>query len=154
MIKSIEFSVPGIPTGKARPRVVHPAPGMSMAYTPRRTVYYEAMCRMEFFQAAGEGYDKPSSKLYFPGMVPLRVTVTAYFMVPASVSKKKRADMLSGRLRPMKKPDADNVAKIVLDALNGVAYQDDAQVVELVISKKWSEINVTRIRIEELLPQQ
>lgn len=148
--KSIEFNVPGTPKGKARPRVVHPAAGRSMAYTAHGTVVYEAICRMEFYRAAGGSYDKPSSDLYFPGMVPLRVTVTVYYQIPASVSKKRRAEMLSGRLRPMKKPDADNVAKIILDALNGVAYHDDAQVVELLVEKRWAELNSARIRIEEL----
>lgn len=121
-----------------------------MAYTPARTVYFENLCRYEFYQAAGEAYQRPDSALYFEAYAPLRVEVTAYYMVPASCTRKRRADMLSGKLRPLKKPDADNVAKAVLDALNGVAYKDDAQVVELLVTKQWSEINLTTVRIEEL----
>lgn len=149
-IKSIDFDVPGVPTGKARPRVVHHAGCRAEAYTPARTLIFENLCRFEFFQAAGEGYDKPSADLFFAGSVPLRIEITAYYIMPASVSKRRRADMSNGKIRPMKKPDADNVAKSVLDALNGVAYKDDAQVVELLISKEWAEINLTHVHIEEL----
>lgn len=149
-IKSIDFDVPGVPTGKARPRVVHHVGCRAEAYTPARTLVFENLCRFEFFQAAGEGYDKPSADLFFSGSVPLRIEITAYYIMPVSVSKRRRADMSNGKLRPMKKPDADNVAKSVLDALNGVAYKDDAQVVELLIRKEWAEINLTHVHIEAL----
>ena len=54
--------------------------------------------------------------------------------------------MLNGELRPTKKPDCDNIAKVILDALNGIAYHDDSQVVELVVHKHYAEttrVNVT-----------
>ena len=121
-----------------------------MAYTARGTLVYESICRMEFYRAAGGGYDKPSSELYFPGKPPLKVTITAFYEVPASASKTMRAEMLSGKRRPTKKPDADNIGKIIMDALNEVAYHDDAQVVELLVEKRWAELNSARIRIEEL----
>lgn len=43
-----------------------------------------------------------------------------------------------GLARPVGKPDADNVAKLVLDGLNGVAWVDDAQVVDLAIVRTWA----------------
>ena len=56
--------------------------------------------------------------------------------------------MISGALLPAKKPDLDNVAKIVCDALNGVAYKDDAQVVKLTVHKRYSERPEVAVEIE------
>tara|TARA_R100001594_G_scaffold78597_2_gene113201 strand:+ start:521 stop:979 length:459 start_codon:yes stop_codon:yes gene_type:complete len=47
-----------------------------------------------------------------------------------------------------KRPDIDNYAKLVLDALNGVFYKDDGQVTTLVITKVYSTKPKTVIRIE------
>lgn len=58
--------------------------------------------------------------------------------------------MLNGELMPAKKPDIDNIAKAVLDALNSVAYRDDTQIVELQIRKQYSEKPRLEIRMEEL----
>lgn len=65
--------------------------------------------------------------------------ITACFGIPKSTSKKARTAMLSGQTYPTKKPDVDNVVKIVLDALNGFAWHDDAQVIDLHISKTYTE---------------
>lgn len=59
--------------------------------------------------------------------------------VPKSVSKVKREKMLSGSIKPGVKPDLDNVAKSILDALNGIAYYDDNQITDLKIAKRYSE---------------
>ena len=64
--------------------------------------------------------------------------ITAYYSIPRSATKKRRALMEANEVRPTKKPDADNVSKIILDALNGLAYHDDSQVVELTVKKKFA----------------
>lgn len=64
------------------------------------------------------------------------ITVDAYFPIPKSYTKGKRLACQHNINRPAKKPDIDNTLKVVLDALNGVAYEDDKQVVE-VICRKW-----------------
>ena len=79
----------------------------------------------------------------------VRAEITAYYGIPKSASKRTRADMLSRYIRPAKKPDLDNVAKIVLDSLNGLAYKDDAAVVELVVDKFYSERPRVEVRLEE-----
>lgn len=79
----------------------------------------------------------------------IRAEIMAYYSIPKSAGKRARADMLSGKLRPAKKPDLDNVAKIVLDSLNGLAYQDDAAVVELVVEKFYSETPRVEVRLVE-----
>jgi len=65
--------------------------------------------------------------------------IIAYYAIPASTSQKKRREMESGLLRPIKKPDVDNLAKVVCDALNKIAYRDDAQVVDAQVSKYYSD---------------
>ena len=68
---------------------------------------------------------------------PVVVTVEAVLPVPPSWSKQKREDALRGLKRPTGRPDVDNYAKIVLDALNGIAWKDDAQVCELTATKRY-----------------
>jgi Holliday junction resolvase RusA-like endonuclease len=79
--------------------------------------------------------------------VPLRMRITACLGVPAGTATKRKARML-GEL-PTKKPDADNIAKIVADALNGIAYYDDAQIVDLQVRKIYAESPHVRIEIQE-----
>ena len=69
----------------------------------------------------------------------LDVRIIAYYAVPRSASKKKRQEMLDGAIRPTKKPDLDNVCKIVCDSLNGIAYHDDAAIVDCQVRKFYTE---------------
>lgn len=147
----LNFTVPGIPKGKARPRVVHVAPGRSTAYTPPGTVYYENLIRIMFFQAVRHaGLDPDSPAPLFSERASIGVSITAVFTPPARVSKLRRAAMLSGTEHPHKKPDADNIGKIVLDALNRLAYKDDAQVTALHVVKKYGPNDSLEVRLEEL----
>lgn len=77
----------------------------------------------------------------------LCVRVTAYFTPPASATKKNRAAMLDGAIRPITKTDADNIAKAVLDGLNGVAFTDDKLVCGLAVEKHYAE----RPRVEVVI---
>ena len=129
----IEFTIPGEPRGKSRPRVVRLKNRASTSYTPDKTVAYEELARQRFRQ------QWPSVELPFPDKTPVCVTITACFGIPKSASRKTRAAMLSGQNYPTKKPDVDNVIKIVLDALNGFAWHDDAQVVLLQVTKEYTE---------------
>ena len=123
----IRFTVPGVPQGKARPRVTR----SGHAYTPEKTRKYEKMVRGRYLQTAG--------LMPFPAGSAIYATIGAFYPVPKGTSKKDRQAMLEGTLRPTKKPDADNIAKIILDALNGYAYSDDACVVNLSVTKHYSE---------------
>lgn len=69
----------------------------------------------------------------------LKLEINAYFGIAKSVSKKKKLFILASKLRPIKKPDVDNILKIIADSLNKVAYKDDAQIVECIIRKFYSE---------------
>lgn len=135
----MRFTIPGAPQGKARPRTVY---GGKRTYTPEKTVNYEALVKLSYQQAAGG--------LFLGAGVPVRVRIDAYYDTPKSESKKRLRDMLAGLLFPTKKPDWDNIGKIVCDALNGIAYKDDAQVVDGHVVKHYSEVPRTDVLIEEV----
>lgn len=108
----IKFTVYGVPVGKGRPRVTRYG-----TYTPQKTKDYEASVQAAWRAQSGRG---------FAGKVPLLATVTAYFPIPKSVSKKK-AEAMAGTFH-VNRPDSDNIAKAILDSLNGLAYPDDSAV--------------------------
>ena len=136
----MKFTIPGEPCGKARPRVVRVG-NMSRTYTPEQTVSYENLVKLEFQQAANGFFKREGS---------VRVQIAAYFSVPKSAGKKKSALMQAGKIRPTKKPDWDNIGKIVCDALNGIAFKDDSQVVEATVTKQFSTLPRVEVTIEEV----
>ena len=91
--------------------------GRSVAYTPKETIEYEKLIRASYTAV---------SKAKFERSFPLEISILALFPIPKYVSRKTKELMLNGRLFPTKKPDADNIIKVILDALNGVAYIYDA----------------------------
>ena len=137
----IEFTVLGEPTGKGRPKF-STFNGHAMAYTPAKTVNYETLVKLSYQQQCN---DKPYEK-----DVPLKAEITAYFPIPKSASMKRKKMMLEGQIRHTKKCDADNLAKAILDALNGIAYYDDSQVCELSVSKLYSDNPRVIVSISEI----
>ena len=115
------FTIPGPPQGKARPRF------SGHAYTPEKTKAYEESVAWAYRQAGGRLLTGP-----------VRVSVFAYFAVPKSATKAQKAAMLSGGIRPTKRPDLDNICKAIFDGLNGVAFADDAQIVSTYAEKSYS----------------
>lgn len=131
-MSELYFEVMMEPKGKARPRVVHNA-GRVHSFTPEATKKAEDIIRFEAVRAMEKSGLKPWAK-----NEPLIANVFCCFTIPKSATKRNNLAMLSGLIRPTKKPDCDNVAKLVLDALNGVAYFDDSQIVSLSVTKKYS----------------
>lgn len=134
------FEVPGEPTAKGRPRFSHNGKFVK-AYTPQKTINYENLVKLSFMQQIGSPEPMHNE---------VKATVNAYFGIPASTSKKKYEQMIDGSLRPSKKPDCDNIAKIILDALNGIAYDDDKQITCLVVNKFYSQRPCVMVSLEEL----
>lgn len=126
MSKEIRFTVPGPPAAKQRPRFSN-----GHTYTPQKTVQYENLVKVCYEQAA-RGYK-------FPDDAMLDVRIFAFYEIPKSVSKKKRQQMIDNEIRPTKKPDFDNIGKIICDSLNGIAYRDDAVIVDAQVRKFYSE---------------
>lgn len=121
----VTFEIPGEPCGKGRPRF---AAG-GRAYTPAKTAHYENLVKCEYErQCGGQRF----------GDGPLKMRITAYYQIPASASKTQKALMREGMRRPTKKPDADNILKIIADALNQLAYPDDAQIVSAAVTKAYA----------------
>lgn len=138
-VQSIRFEVPGTPVGKARPRVTF-RNGRTMAYTPDRTREYEARVKA--------AYLKKFKRNRLDGA--LKVDVIAYFEPPKSTSKRMRAAMLDGEIPYTKKPDTDNIIKSVTDALNDVAYADDANIVAVYGFKAYGDYSHTDVVITKL----
>lgn len=126
----VKFTVLGEPQGKGRPRFARIGNHVQTR-TPEQTVLYENLIKTEYRRQCGD--------FMFPEKKPISITVYAFFEIPKSVSKKKAAAMLSGEIRPTKKPDYDNIGKVVSDSLNKVAFYDDAQVVDGLVRKFYSE---------------
>jgi Holliday junction resolvase RusA-like endonuclease len=134
----LQFIVPGEPQGKGRPRF-----GNGRTYTPAKTVAYEQLIA----RTAAEAMRHLPYELTD---LPCYVRVDVYKGVPKSWSKAKRARALDGQEIPGK-PDLDNVAKGVLDAMNGVAYIDDTQVVRLLVQKQYSLEPRLVVTVKEML---
>ena len=123
----MDFIFYGKPQGKQRPRFSRKS---RTVYTPKKTEAYEKGIAKAFTDAGGE---------CFPNGCYVSVTVHAFFDIPKSYAKGKRLACKHNVNRPDKKPDVDNILKSVLDALNGVAYVDDKQVVEAIGRKYYTE---------------
>lgn len=117
----INFEIPGEPMGKQRARTTKWG-----SYTPEKTVNYETLVKVIY----KEKY--PKQELIY---TPIKMTINAYLKIPKSTPKKHISLMAEGGIRPTKKPDIDNIAKIILDALNGICYKDDTQVISLTLNK-------------------
>lgn len=134
-MKQIIFTIKGEPRGKGRPRFTK----NGRVYTPTETIQYENLVALGYRNSA-KGYKFTS---------PVRVTIKA-FQKPPKKSKKVVEAMLNGRVLPTKKPDLDNIAKIILDGLNKVAWDDDTQVVEMMVIKRYAEDPLVAVIIEEI----
>lgn len=133
-----QFVVYGEPNGKGRPRFSRTT---GRTYTPQQTVSYENLVKTEYqLQCPG---------IKFPDDTMLDVRVFAYYAIPKSASKKKRAAMLAHQIRPIKRPDFDNIGKIVCDSLNNIAYRDDAQIVDAQVRKFYSDEPRVVVSIQE-----
>ena len=126
----------GDPVGKGRPRFTRGG----HCYTPAATAQYERRLRAEW-RAANPGE---------PLQGAVAVVIDAYYAIPKSATVRERERMMYGELAPLKKPDLDNVTKIVLDALNSVAFADDKQVVSIRAGKHYSADPRVEVYIEEV----
>ena len=134
----ITFEVLGNPVGKGRPKFARRG-NFVTTYTPEKTRLAE-----QSFLAQSLPYrpEKPLAE-------PLTVELAFWLPIPASWSKKKRAAALAGAIMPAKKPDIDNLCKII-DCLSGVFWVDDCLIVHICAAKRYAEIPSTTIWIETI----
>lgn len=132
----MKIIIQGKVQAKQRPRF-----NGKFTYTPAQTKNYENWVKLSFINQ-------------YPNFKPLEnelaVSIKAYFEIPKSVSKKKREQMLNGNIRPTIKPDLDNIAKSILDALNKLAYLDDKQIVLLKVEKFYDVSPRVELMVEEI----
>lgn len=134
---SYEFEIIGDIKGKARPRI---NTYTGQAYTPTNTKDYEMLVKQYF-------------KIKYPKFVPLEnrvfVKIIAYFKIPKTATKKEKALIEDNLISPTKKPDIDNIVKIVLDSLNKMAFKDDNQITKLEVEKVYGQEEKVFVKIEE-----
>lgn len=145
-MKSVSFTILGEPTGKGRPRYknVTTKDGRQFThdYTPEKTRSAEQTARLEYERQVGNppiGREKA-----------IRIEITIYKSIPKSASKKKLEAIRSGSVRPGKKPDVDNIVKLIIDGLNKVAYADDKQIVEIHAAAYYGETPRVEVTIHEI----
>lgn len=139
MRKECQFVIEGKIKGKGRPRFSNYGK-FGKAYTPADTASYENLIKVQFKITCGDWFSE----------LPLKMKITAIHGITKSTTKKDKAKMLSGELKPTKKPDADNIVKVICDALNGIAYRDDTQIVELEAKKVYGDQEKVVVEIEEI----
>ena len=135
-MRIVQFTVAGKPLAKGRVRFTK----SGHAFTPDRTVNFEGKLALAA-QAAMDG--RP------PVEGPVAVTLEVHLPIAVSWSKKKREAAVLGQIRPTGRPDLDNFAKM-LDALNLVVWNDDSQIVELVVFKRYSEAPQLAITVDTI----
>lgn len=134
------FTIPTAPQGKARARTFYNSRmGKMQSITPEKTRSYEDLVRYCFQSEGGKFTDKP-----------VMVKIKAYFKFPSAMPKKVKLQALAGLVVPTVKPDADNIEKIIFDALNGFAYKDDTQIAENHTVKLFSDEPRVEVEIEEI----
>lgn len=140
-LRPVLFTVPGEPVGKGRPRIGRVG-GHARMFTPEKTANYETLVALAAQQAMA-GREPIAGAV----LVELQITVS----IPASWSKRKRAQALAGQLYPTKKPDKDNVIKAIYDGCNGIVWVDDVQAVDGYQRKRYGETPGVRVKVVPLI---
>ena len=139
-LTEIRLTVFGEPVAKGRPRF------SGHAYTPEKTRKHEEKIALMYkWKYGNRKFEKD---------VPVRVVLDFFFKIPKGDKKAIKEAKITGKIRPTKRPDTDNVEKTVMDAVLKLAYEDDSQVVELIGRKFYSmeprtEIYIARVDCEE-----
>jgi Holliday junction resolvase RusA-like endonuclease len=137
----VTFKVDADPVGKQRARYAKRG-NFVQTYTPDKTRNYEALIKEAATEAMGN-----SEILETPVNLYLYIRAP----IPKSLPKKRLEACLNGLEKPIKKPDASNVLKSIEDAMNGVVYKDDSQIVNIHVTKVYSSVPGIDVCIKECL---
>lgn len=132
------FTIYGKAVAKARPRVTK----SGHTYTPKKTKEFETKVQESYLHQCGG--------MMFPKSTPLEICIEFQFAPPKSWSKGKRKKAKESELFPTSRPDVDNLCKSIEDALNGVAYYDDSQIVTMTARKIYSGEDKTIVEIRAI----
>ena len=135
----IQFTIKGEIKTKQRPRATIIG-GHARVYSSKDTIMYENYVKSEFQRQCP----------YYLGTSPIKATIIAYFLPSAEMIKYAGGDV--NRIACTKNKDLDNIAKTILDALNGLAYEDDKQIVELHTEKYYTpqSMEYVTVKLESL----
>lgn len=142
-MNELKVFIPSEPCAQGRPRF-STAGGFVRAYDPAKSRNYKAYVKAVCADAAEkQGW-------LFNTDLPLEVEIIAGLSIPSSKSKKWKLAAANGVEKPTKKPDADNIAKTITDALSGVIYKDDKQIVSLTVIKRYAEEPGVKVTVQVL----
>lgn len=136
-MKSFTLRIDIEPVAKARPRFTR----TGHTYTPSKTKTYE--------KAIGDYWKQATKGFKFEKWQALRVSIVFGMPIPKSTSKRKAQLMANGTIKHTKKADIDNLAKAVLDGLNGIAWADDSQIERLSVMKEYAKEPYVYIYVHE-----
>ena len=145
-------TIPGEPEGKKRPRYSRKT---GVMYTPSETVAYEKKVQAMFWAQGGKKMHDVKTLADQDGkprecVVPLKVEIWAFIKPPETAPMWKKGLMRLNSILPTKKPDIDNIGKIILDGLNKAAWRDDSAVTDLIIHKRFSDEPRVVVEINEI----
>jgi Holliday junction resolvase RusA-like endonuclease len=133
---TVSFIIPTKPAGKERPRLT----GKGAVYTPAKTKAYENFIKGCYIEQCGDASFGDRS---------IHMVVKAYVPPLTKFKKAEREAALRGELKPTAKPDADNILKAILDALNELAYDDDRAIYRILVERIYSENPRTEVTISD-----
>ena len=129
LVADLVFSVPGEPCGQGRP-LFSTKNNITRAIDRPKSRNYKA-----FVKEIAAGAIKKCGWMYTE--LPIYVEICAFMAVPSSYSKKRKNECYTWQEHPCKKPDIDNIFKIITDALSGIAYKDDKQITDVHMFKRY-----------------
>ena len=132
----VSFTIPMKPTGKGRPRLV----GRRAVYTPAKTKAYENFIKGCYWEQC-DGYNFKDAFI--------TLDVKAYMPILSTFRKAEKEAARNNEIKPTSKPDADNILKAILDALNELAYDDDRYIYKVNIERIYSDNPRTEVTISD-----
>lgn len=135
----IDFIIPGKPVPMPRPRFTRNGHTYNPPKAQLKKKEISILARNEMTRRSVGITDRA-----------VTLEINCYFEPPKSYTLKKLKQISNGQLQYIKKPDVDNLAKTVLDALNGIAYNDDSQVIKMIVSKEYSDTAHTKVFVQEV----
>ena len=135
----LQFTIPLEPRAQKRDRITTIA-GHGSSYKHPDQAKYEAKVAALLSQHRPENPLEGSLGLY----------LVCYLPIPASKPKKWKLAAFNGEIHPTGKPDCDNLAKNILDVMNGIFFRDDSQIIDLRVVKIYSENPRWEITLEDI----
>jgi len=135
----IRLVIPGDVVPQGRPRFARIGTYVH-TYDPRKSSDYKD--RVKVFAK--------KLRLAKPLEGPLLVKIAIYRQIPASWSAKKREQAMRGEILPVTRPDNSNLCKGIEDSCNGILWNDDSQITDLIVIKRYSDDPRAVIEIEEV----